>query len=180
MKKHIKKLLLVGLLLSLSISVKAAFTFSLTVQPGTTTNLFPTFNNPFKVATVTIAATAGQSGIVAIYDAPTNVNGPFWQSGMLPFTFTNAPYTNYTYVVSNYWTTYTNYYGLVSYSYTNVALIRQTNSAPVVTNTYNAWLFVQATNGTANTYTGLSALYNYGMWATNSGTGPATITFTGQ
>lgn len=178
MKKTLIKLsLIAGLAILPALSSKALFTFSLTINAGTSTNLFPAFNNPIKVVSATIASGSTSQGTVAIYDTATNT---VQQTGVPLWTYTNAPYTNITFYMTNYFVQYNNFYGVASSSPTNIAMIDITNSVPVLTNYWPLPLTLQAgTNNTVN-YVGIAALYNHGMWGTNYGTGPATITITYQ
>lgn len=180
MKRLIKKLYVIAVLLAFSVELtKAAFTFTFTVQAGTATNIFPSFLNPIKVSQVSLASGASSQAIVQFYDTTTNFPANF-QSGVPLWSYTNAPYTNITSYVTNYFTTYTNYYGVVQNSYTNKSLIDVTNSVNTTTNAFPSPLFISAaTNATVN-YVNLSAIFNSGVWVTNSGTGAGTLVITYQ
>jgi hypothetical protein len=174
-----KKLLLICLIAA-SLSAQAAQTFTFVINAGTSTNLFPSFNNPVKVTQAAISSGASSQGNATIYDAPTNTPIWAWQAGVPLWAYTNAQFTNVISYATNYYVYYTNFYGVTGYSYTNKALIDVTNLVAQSTNYYNAWLYLAAGTNNTVTYVNLSAVYANGIWATNSGTGPATVTLTIQ
>lgn len=176
-----KKILLsIGLSLAFGFTLHAAQTVTFVINAGTSTNLYPSFNNPVKVTQAAIASAASSQGNATIYDAPTNF--PIWAfwAGQPQWTYTNNAYTNIISYVTNYYVGYTDYYGNARYSYTNKALIDVTNSVGPTTNYYNSPLYLSAGTNNVVTYVNLNAVFMNGIWATNSGTGPATITLTLQ
>lgn len=168
MKKLLKSLI-VASVISIAVNSEATFTFTTTVGTGLFTNIFAGFNNPIQIVSVT--ATAGTLGPANIQfiDTPTN-----WLQ------YTNFQYTNTLSYATNWNTTWTNYYGVVS---TNVApiVVQWDVTNNLVQGTTNYWpvpLYVSVASNSTAYYTGLAALFNRGMWVTNSGIGSGTLTIT--
>ena len=92
------KKLILSLLIGISVAANAG-TFTVTVQPGTFTNLLNGFPGSIYVSRLVMTAGATNASVLVI-DTPTNT-----------FTFVTPAYTNYTTYATNIATTYTNYYG---------------------------------------------------------------------
>ena len=141
---------------------------TVTVVPGGFTNLLTLFPGFAYVQQVSVTASTATNVSVLILDTPTN-----------SLTYVVPAYTNYVKYATNYFTYYTNYYGATTYSYTNFALLTLTNSTPQATNNYPVRISAAALANTTVTYgsvAGLSYFFDYGIWATNTGSGNATIT----
>jgi len=176
-KSMFKAMFVAGLLAFSISSAEAKFTLTFVVNALTATNIFSNFQNPVLVSQASVASATSSQGIVTLYDTTTNVPST---TGYPLWSYQVPAYTNIISYVTNYYVFYTNFYGTTQYSYTNKALIDVTNSVPLSTNYFNSPLFLSAPTNTTVTFTSISAVFNYGIWATNSGTGPATITLTYQ
>lgn len=157
--KIISAVILTGFCLSLH----AAQT-SFVVLPSVMTNAPTLLAGPAKVTQFTLTSTSTNIATVKVYDTPTNST-----------TFTVGPYSNIVSYVTNYITTWTNYYGATN-SLTNLALIDITNSTAQVTNAYNVELVATAPTNSTVIYNNLGAVFQYGIWVTNVGAGSAIIT----
>lgn len=153
----------------LAASVASAATTSRTIPAGTFTNLLTQSpSGSLKVTQWVVTATATNNAAFSAVDTYTN----------------NLTYTNPSYVVlssyqTNYITTYTNYYGATN-SFTNVAQVDYyvTNSA--VTNAYPIRFTATAITNTTSIFDGVNYYFQNGLWVTNTGTGPLTLTITYQ
>ena len=160
---------LVGALLSASLVVGHAATFSLTVVPATFTNLLPFINGSVKVTSFTITAPTA-----------TAANATFVDSANGSLAYTNSAYTNTIRYATNNVISWTDFYG-VARSVTNMQLIDVTNN--YVAPSTNAWpvRFVAAVAGsTSSTYNGVNYYFNDGIWVTNTASGNAIVTITYQ
>ena len=157
-----------------------ANSFSVTVQPGTMTNLFALGPNQGSVLgkQFIVTATTGTNFTAAIIDAPTN-----------QLVFTTAAYTNTVRYATNGVLVWTNFYGVLqSNNYvggsllTNWWLVDITNNlVSAATNTYTVRLYVAAPANGSSTYGPVSGAVNgyyfdQGIWVTNTGPSVGTVT----
>jgi hypothetical protein len=179
---NILKSLVVGIGVSVAVLTADAASYSVTVLPGTMTNLFAFGPNQGSVLAkqftlTTVGATASSAYII---DAPTNA-----------LSFTTVAYSNIVSYATNYVLVWTNYYGVLqSNNYvggqllTNWQLVDITNSVPSATYAYPIRLGVAAAGNTTATYgpinTSVGSLngyyFDYGIWVTNTSTGTNLIT----
>jgi hypothetical protein len=163
MNNPFKALIVAGSLLASCLIANAAST-AITIPANGFSNAPVAIPGPVKVTSVVLQAPVANVTSIIMYDTPTNQT-----------TFTNAAYTNITSYVTNYITTWTNYYGVVNNA-TNKALIDVTNNVAATVNNYNIELSGSApTNGTV-LFQNLQQVYQYGIWITNNGAGTAVIT----
>jgi hypothetical protein len=172
--KFIKSFAVVAVLGLCAFEAHAAFSVSQVVLPGNnmTNILSPSINSPIRVLQITATSVTSANVSAMLVDTPTN-----------SLTFTTPAYTNTISYATNYISSYTNFYG-VGVSLTNLNLIDVTNNlVPASTNFYSNRISISAM---ANSSTiiggsgpnGLNYFFNYGIWATNTGTVPITITVT--
>ncbi len=166
--KNMKKLIIsVVVAAAIGLGSIHAATVTTVLLTGQFTNLLTGFPGSTYIKSYTISA-ATNSATVYVYDTPTN-----------KFAYTNGAYTyRQISVTNNYITSWTNYYG-VAQSYTNIALF-STNlvTSAATTNSYPIRAVLGAASGTTVQYPNQQQVYNYGIWATNAGSGIATITIT--
>lgn len=157
--KFMKHLILIGLL-SLGFAAQAAEqTATVTISSGAVSNLVAALpSGAVQISRITLLSTTTSAGRVLIYDSPTN-----------QFTYTNASYTIPVSYVTNYISTYTNYYGRTN-SLTNVALIDTTATVAASTNLYPLRFTGQAGTNSSATFDG-AWVFNRGVWATNATVG---------
>lgn len=161
------KNILISLVLGVSIITASALSVTTVVQPNTMTNLLTGFNQPFKLTQVIITANTNNASVLMV-DSITNA-----------LTYTNAAYTNILSYATNYIATWTNFYGTTN-STTNIALIDITNSVAATTNSYPVRLGIAAVANASAKFDQVNYYFNNGIWATNTSSGIATITITGQ
>lgn len=145
-----------------------SLTRTITMTAGSVSNLLSVADSGgARITQVILTSPAAASSRINIYDSPTNV-----------FTWTNAAYQTVTPTITNFITSYVNYYGATN-TFTNVALIAVTNTVAANTNNYSlVFAGVAATNSSA-TYDG-PYFFRNGAWATNAtvgGTATVTITY---
>lgn len=164
-----KKLIsVIGALVIAAGSVHAA-TVSKTIAAGVFTNLLTASpSGSLKVTQFVLTATATNNAAFSAVDTYTN-----------NLTYTNPAYVVYSSYQTNYITTYTNYYGVTN-SFTNVAMVDYyvTNSA--VTNAYPIRFTATAITNTTSIFDGVNYYFQNGLWVTNTGNGPLTLTITYQ
>lgn len=163
-----KKILLILGLVSLSTKLLAASATAI-IPANTMTNFVLLSQAPVKVISLSANTFTTNSAIIFAYDTPTNAT-----------VYTNAGYTNILSYVTNYITTYTNYYGYTN-NLTNKALVDVTNSVAITTNNlyplrYSASIGTNATVLTDQ----LNAVFNQGLWITNQSVGAVAVTVTYQ
>lgn len=153
-----------------------AGTASLTVLPGTFTNLFsftPNVGSATLKQIIVTAGTVSSNTLVTFVDCPTN-----------QLTFTNAAYTNTIRYATNITTFWTNFYGVVQTNTpvgSNLVLITATNNLVTAnTNLYPQRLSVSAAAGNttiiqAATGTSEGVYFDNGIWVTNASSGNAII-----
>lgn len=167
--KKILSILAVASILVLSTSVKASYTVSATVQPGTFTNLLISKNGQALVQSLFATATTATNATALLVDCPTNI---LW--------YTNAAYTNTYSYGTNLITQTTNFYGVTTY-FTNFSLIDITNNlVPANTNFYPVRLGVGAAANLSSAYINVNSYFNDGIWITNTSTGVINISATVQ
>src|SRR5678815_3108655 len=149
-----------GLAVGLVLSAQGAAT-STTVSNTIMTNfsLLSTPARPIKILNVTITTPAATAGRFTFYDTPTNVT-----------VFTNLGYTNIGTYVTNYIAVWTNYYGATNY-WTNRSLVQFSNTVASNNYSYNAEIDVYVPTNSSITLNGVNALFTFGCWVTNNGTG---------
>lgn len=121
-----------------------------------------------KVTQVSLQSPANNTSSVIVYDTTTNL-----------IHFATPAYSVASSYATNLITTYTNFFGATVLE-TNLVLVDITTAMP--TNVWTAptvFNLSAATNGNVN-YTALSSYFYRGIWATNSGSGNATVTVTYQ
>jgi len=162
-----KKLIVSVGLVTLFVASASAYSTSTQIQVGALTNLFsagPVTNGSFVVNQIILTANSTNSTIQLV-DTP---NGAL--------TYTQAAYTNRISYATNYITLWTNYYGVVQ-STTNLAYVDFTNNiVPAVTNNYPVVANLGAAAGTSTVISGAKYVFQYGIWATNTGSGLPTLT----
>ncbi len=177
---NMKKFVLSSLIgFALSVSTFAA-SFSVTVIPGTCTNIWsPSFNQgSLLVKQFIITSVTATNSTLAIYDMPTN-----------NLQFTNAAYTNTVSYATNGVIVWTNFYGVVqSNNYeggtllTNWWLVDITNNVVgPTTNNYPIRVYAAAGANNTTIYGPTSGNQNgfyflKGIWATNTGSGTCSLT----
>lgn len=129
-------------------------------------NLLSGFNNSVQVSQILLTASNGTNTSLLVLDAPTN-----------SLTYVNPAYSNTVSYATNYVTSWTNYYGVVS-STTNTALIDVANQAVASTTNSYPYISIAASAGTTVNYSGVNYYFNRGIWATNNSGGVATVTIT--
>ena len=158
--KKILSLLAVASILVFSTSVKASYTVSVTVQPGTFTNLLLIKNGSANLQNITLTATTATNATVLFVDCPTNI---LW--------YTNAAYTNTYSYATNLITLTTNFYGEATY-FTNFALIDVTNNLVNAGTNYYPVRFGGGAPASGSTYyQSINAYFNDGIWITNTSSG---------
>ena len=158
------KFALIGLLASLALYSQAAQnTMTVSIPGAGVTNLVNALpSGAIQVSQITLLSTATTAGRALIYDCPTNV-----------FMYTNAAYTQPISYVTNYISTWTNYWGVTN-SITNVALIDTTINVASNVNWYPLRFVGQAGTNSSATFNG-SWVFNRGAWATNATIGGGTV-----
>ena len=169
MKQFTSIVAAIGISLCTILSADAA-SYSVTVLPGTMTNIFALGANqgPILAKQVIFVPTSGGAGQAELIDAPTNALG-----------YSTLAYSNIVSYATNYVLTWTNYYGVVqSNNYvggtllTNWQLVDITNSVASATYLYSVRLYMSAAANTTVTYGPTSGnlngfYFDQGMWATN-------------
>lgn len=162
--KNYLKLTIMGLML-IGLNASAAFTTSLTVVPGTMTNLLTAINGSIDIKSVTVQAAVTTNALFSLVDTPTN-----------SLVYVNPAYTNkLRYATNMIYGPLTNYYGVTNFL-TNIALITISNVVAQSTNNYNTFGFSAAANSTV-TYD-QDLYFNHGAWVTNFGGGNVVVTIT--
>lgn len=164
----IKKFLLsVGLVGLVTLSVSGASSTTFTLAAATFTNASnPTtgISAPVKVSQVIVSSAANNTATLQFIDCPTNI-----------VTFTNAAYSNIVSYVTNYISTYVNFYGATN-SITNKTLVDITNSVAATSFAYNTEFIVTVPTNSTVTFNNLAAQFNFGLGVTNTAGGAATVT----
>jgi hypothetical protein len=149
----------------IGLNASAAFTTSLTVVPGTMTNLLSLNNGSAVISSVTAQASVTTNALFSLVDTPTN-----------SLVYVNPAYTNkLRYATNMIYGPLTNYYGVTN-MLTNIALITVSNVVAANTNNYNIFGFSAAANSTV-TYD-QNLYFNHGAWVTNYGGGNVIVTIT--
>lgn len=120
------------------------------------------------VKQVILSSPANNTSLVQFYDVNTNSTR-----------FTNAAYIGVSSYVTNCITVWTNFFGGTNYM-TNVCLVDITNTVPAYSNFYPATMTLAIGTNQSYTAEGLNYIFNRGVWATNLGSGNATVTVTYQ
>lgn len=173
--------LILGSALGLCFSLTTlANSFSVTVLPGTMTNLLSFSANLGSVLAKQFIATAttGTNFTAAVVDTPTNL-----------LQYTQSAYTNTTRYATNGVLVWTNFYGVLQSNnmvggtlLTNWWLVDVTNNlVSATTNSYPVRLYVGAPANGSSTYGPVSGQVNgyyfdQGIWVTNTGSGVGTLT----
>ena len=163
----LNKLFLTGLITAASLFASSAATISVTVQPGSMTNLLGSLYGPVRVSQVQL--TAGSIGVtnVLVYDTPTNATA-----------FVQSAYTNTIAFATNQITSWTNFWGNVN-TVTNAALVVVTNNLVAsVTNSYPLRLNLSSPANTTTAFDSVNYYFLNGIWATNVSGGAATFNIT--
>lgn len=134
---------------------------------GSWTNVPTVVGGSFVLLSAQVTSAANNQAYLTIYDAPgTNIT---WSVGA---------YSNITSYVTNYYTMWTNYYGVTNYSGTNIALIDITNSVAAVTNVYPVIYTWAAPTNATTTFSSLNTRFLRGAYVTNTGAASLTLSFT--
>jgi hypothetical protein len=162
-----KKLILTSLFGMVTAGAFAIST-SLTILPGTYTNLLSVYNGSAQVSQIIITATtSGSNTSVLFIDAPTN-----------SLIYTNSAYTNNFSYLTNLVYAQTDFYGN-TYTLTNYQMIDVTNNLVAAsTNSYPVRIGVGTAAGTSASYNTVNYYFNYGVWVTNTSSGNALVTIT--
>jgi hypothetical protein len=165
----IKKLILLVAAMALFVNVSQAITTTLTILPGTYTNLLSVTNGTLKITQIVLTA-PGTTNVSALFvDAPTN-----------SLLYTTPAFTNRLSYATNYITIWTNYYNVTNAT-TNIALIDVTNNVAAATNNWPQRLSAAALAGTSTIYSGVNYYFLFGCWVTNTTVGSyETVTVTYQ
>lgn len=151
---------LMGLLLSAAMSA-SALSYTFTVPVAGATNVPPLINGSALVKQLIVTGTTNTT-VLQVFDAPGTATS-----------FVTPSYTNFTYYVTNYVTSYTNYYGVVN-AFTNLAEVDTNTIVPQTTNSYNVRLYVGGLTN-SSVYNG-SWYFSSGVLFTNVSTAPAVVT----
>jgi len=131
------------------------------------TNVLAPLRGSAQITQVILTAPANNTASVTMVDSVTNI-----------LTYTNASYITLGSYVTNYITTYTNFFGTVN-SFTNAALVDYS-----ITNAATAYSYPNLLTVTAGTNSSVMIPYpqtfNFrnGVYATNTGSGSLTLTVT--
>lgn len=159
------KSLLVGVGFLACVNAQAASTVTVTVQPGTMTNILSTLTSGAAIVKSFTLSANGTNAAVILYDTPTN-----------QLVWTNVSYISTQSYATNYIVVWTNYFGATN-SWTNLTLVDVTNT--VVGSSNNAYAARISGAALASTTTIINPLYTVfenGIWATNTSSGVATVT----
>jgi len=169
------KKILLSLVLAVGLSSQAA-QITLTVLPGTMTNLLGAVNGMAKVSQIIVAASTSTNVYgIQLIDTPTNQLG-----------YATPAYSNtVSYATNNTgWSVYTNYFGVTT-TITNFTLVDVTNNVvAATTNLYPIRAQISTLGGTSTRADNVNYWFSTGIWVTNSGAvgtgGPASVTITYQ
>lgn len=155
MKKYII-LLLTGLLLSTSIVSNAAVA-TLTIAPGVMTNVpFLGGVSSAKITQFVLTSSGTNYGQVSVIDTFTN-----------RFFYTNSAYSNILTYVTNYVSTWTNYYGYTNNVTNSASLVDITNSVAGTTNSFPTNMVVSVGTNATTTVNNPGIVFRDGVWVTN-------------
>ena len=161
------KKLLVSTLLGLVAFASTAATVTVNVPANTMSNLMVSTTFPIKITGVIVTATTATNTSINLMDVSSS-----------SLRRINPAYTNTISYATNLISLWTNYYG-VTFTFTNVALVRVTNNAvAAVTNTVAPTVTLSSAASASTEVNGVSYYFNYGLWATNTTTAPAAVTIT--
>lgn len=160
-----KKILLsIGLALGLFTFSASAVNSTQTLAAGGYTNMPTLLSNGVNVIAFTLTSAANNTATITVYDAPfTNIS------------YTVGSYSNILSYVTNYITTWTNYYGYTN-SITNRAIVDYTNFVAGVTNTYPIMYVLTCPTNSTVQFNNLNTRFQYGVYVTNTAGGAATLT----
>lgn len=161
-----KTKIIASLLAGLGLSAFAAST-TVTIPAGGFTNVVYPNNGNIK-ATQFILSAGGTATSVSVYDTTTNST-----------VLVNPAYTNIVSYATNVPVYWTNYFGVVN-GWTNVALVSVTNSVAASTNPAPVRFSASAIANSSFRADSVNYYFYNGMWATNTGSGTATLTVTYQ
>ena len=162
----------ISLLAGLSLFAFSSFgaSTSLSVSNGIMTNFTFLSASPVKITRVTITTPAATAANIQLIDTPTNT-----------LIFTNQAYTNIISYATNQIVLWTNYYGRTN-AWTNITQVDVTNTVASNVAFYNVEFAANVPTNGSILADNLNAVFTYGVWVTNSGTGTglATVTITYQ
>jgi len=159
-----KKLAIVTSLLALSLTAFAD-SYTVTIATGTMSNLVSGFGTSAKVSQVVLTAPAANTATIKLLDTPG-----------ARLAYTNPPYSTLTTYATNVITVYTNFFGATN-SITNIALVDIVSTVASNVVTYPSHLTATAPTNSSVLFNG-SYYFNNGVWATNTGSGDATVSVT--
>jgi len=156
------KRLLISLIALIAVSIQAATVATTVIQAGTSNVL----TGSLVASQFVLTSGAASAARVDIYDSPSAV-----LTNIVPAYITSGSY------VTNYITSYTNYFG-VQNNFTNVALVQYSITNSAATNTYPRLLVITAGTNETVAIQGVNYGFNSGLTITNTGVGPATVSVT--
>ena len=158
------KKLLIGLFASLSISSFAAATTSVVISTASMSNMLGTATGSALVTQIILTAPANNTASIKLIDSVTNI-----------LAYTNSAYATIGSYATNYITSYTNFFGSVN-SFTNIALVDYSNYVAAATVNYPTMVTLTAATNSSIVMSAQQLYFNNGIWATNLGSGNATLT----
>lgn len=154
-----KKLILTSILTGLFGMSALADTFTWVVPANTGTNILP---GPVKITQLVVTTT--NTTTVSFYDAPG-----------VQLTNMVAPYTNYTFYATNVSQIYTDFFAKPTTNWLTNALVKITNSSPILTNNYSQIFSQQFASNTTTTVPNMGVTFMNGVLMTNQ---PYAVTVT--
>lgn len=168
--KYILKKLSLSLLVGFVFCFGAqAATTSVTIPPGVMTNFTLLSQGSLKVTQVILTASTATNTTVQLWDTYTNQT-----------LFTNAAYSNILTYVTNYVSTWTNYYGVTNKVTNTASLVDITNLVAGTTNSFNQAMVLSAVASTSIRVDAANYYFQNGLWITNTSSGNAVVTITYQ
>lgn len=161
-----------------SLSLLAVFVFcfgaqsattSVTIPPGVMTNFTLLSQGSLKVTQVILTASTATNTTVQLWDTYTNQT-----------LFTNTAYSNILTYVTNYVSTWTNYYGVTNKVTNTASLVDITNLVAGTTNSFNQAMVLSAVASTSIRVDAVNYYFQNGLWITNTSSGNAVVTITYQ
>ena len=161
-----KKLLLIGLVAGLSYvsSFGAVGTTSVVISSGGMSNMLGTATGSALVTQILLTSPANNTASIKLIDSVTNI-----------LAYTNSAYSTLGTYATNYITTYTNFFGATN-SFTNIAIIDFSNYVASASVNYPVMATITAPTNTTIVLQAQQLYFNNAIWATNTGSGNATLT----
>lgn len=160
-----KFLLTIGLAVNCA-SMFAASSASVIMPTATATNVIgnsAAASGAVKITQIVLTSPANNTATVALYDTWTNI-----------FTYSNAAYSTISSYATNLITCWTNFFGATN-CITNIALVDYSNYVAAATNNLSPLVTLTAATNSTVILTDQQYFFNKGAFATNLGSGNATI-----